>query len=247
VTTDVIPILRVADAGVAARWYGRLGFAVEFEHRFEPHLPAYVGIRREGAQIHLSEHAGDARPGTLVYIWVDAIDPVAAEFGVTVDDAPWGREISLTDPDQNRLRVAEAVQRAGTDDQLGAGTVDLLSAVEHAMWKSSTRGDPSWMDVHLADDFTEFGYSGRSYTRVDTLDVAVGEIDATLVDIAVRGVGRDAALVTYRSIERRGEAHRASLWRRRVATGVPSGNADRLIRSQSSANGGYRSVMSRNA
>jgi hypothetical protein len=53
--------------------------------RFEPHLPAYVGLRREGAQLHLSEHEGDARPGTLVYIWVDAIEPIAAEFGVTVD------------------------------------------------------------------------------------------------------------------------------------------------------------------
>jgi hypothetical protein len=97
----------VAHAATAARWYARLGFAVAFEHRFEPHLPAYVGIRREGAQIHLSEHEGDARPGTVVFIWVDDVDPIAAEFGVEVHDAPWGREISLTDPDHNRLRVAE--------------------------------------------------------------------------------------------------------------------------------------------
>jgi hypothetical protein len=106
-TTDVIPILRVADAESAAQWYARLGFVVEFEHRFEPHLPAYVGLRREGAQIHLSEHAGDARPDTLVFIWVDDVDAAAAEFGVDVSEAPWGREISLTDPDHNRLRIAE--------------------------------------------------------------------------------------------------------------------------------------------
>ena len=108
-STEVIPIMRVSDTGVAAQWYARLGFSVQFEHRFEPHLPAYVGIRRDGAQIHPAEHAGDARPGTLVYIWVDAIHPIAAEFGVAVDDAPWGREIHLTDPDHNRLRVAEPV------------------------------------------------------------------------------------------------------------------------------------------
>ena len=89
-TTDVVPILRVADAAAAVVWYRRLGFEQQFEHRFEPHLPAYVGIRREGAQIHLSEHAGDATPNTLVYMWVDEIDPIAAEFGVTVSDAPWG-------------------------------------------------------------------------------------------------------------------------------------------------------------
>ncbi len=58
-------------------------------------------------RLHLSEHAGDATPNTLVYMWVDEIDPIAAEFGVAVTDAPWGREISLTDPDGNRLRIAQ--------------------------------------------------------------------------------------------------------------------------------------------
>ena len=106
-TTDVVPILRVADAAAAVAWYRRLGFEQQFEHRFEPHLPAYVGIRREGAQIHLSEHAGDATPDTLVYLWVDEIDLIAAEFGVTVSDAPWGREIQLHDIDGNRLRIAQ--------------------------------------------------------------------------------------------------------------------------------------------
>jgi catechol 2,3-dioxygenase-like lactoylglutathione lyase family enzyme len=112
-TTDVVPILRVADAAAAVVWYRRLGFEQQFEHRFEPHLPAYVGIRREGAQIHLSEHAGDATPDTLVYLWVDEIDPIAAEFDVTVTGAPWGREIRLHDPDGNRLRIAEPVPDPG--------------------------------------------------------------------------------------------------------------------------------------
>ena len=213
-TTDVVPIMRVADGSAAAQWYARLGFEFEFEHRFEPHLPAYVGIRRDGAQIHLSEHEGDARPGTLVYIWVDAISPIAAEFGVPVDDAPWGREISLTDPDHNRLRVAEPAPSVEPDSQLGSGTVDRLIALERAMWDASTRGDRTWMDAHLTDDFTEFGYSGRAYTRVQTLDLPVRSIEATLDDIETRPVGRDAALVTYRSVEPRGAANRASLWRR---------------------------------
>jgi hypothetical protein len=116
-TTEVIPVLHVASAAAAARWYARLGFEVEFEHRFEPHLPAYVGLRREGARIHLSEHAGDARPDTLVFIWVDSVGPIAAEFGVTVDDAPWGSEVSLTDPDANRLRIAEAVASPDVDNR----------------------------------------------------------------------------------------------------------------------------------
>ena len=119
-TTDVVPILRVADVATAIVWYGRLGFEQQFEHRFETHLAAYVGIRRDGAQLHLSEHVGDATPGTLIYIWVDAIDPIAAEFGATVSEAPWGREIELTDPDGNRLRVAEPMPAPEGETTLGA-------------------------------------------------------------------------------------------------------------------------------
>ena len=115
-TTDVVPILRVSEVARAVEWYRRLGFVQVFEHRFEPHLPAYVGIRREGAQIHLSEHSGDANPHGLVYIWVSDIDAIAVEFGAAVDDEPWAREVSLADPDGNRLRVAEPVQPDAAPD-----------------------------------------------------------------------------------------------------------------------------------
>lgn len=213
-TTDVIPILRVAEAAAAAAWYARLGFTVEFEHRFEPHLPAYVGVRRGGAQIHLSEHAGDARPGTLVYLWVDDIDPIAAEFGVTVDEAPWGREIDLTDPDSNRIRLAEPVPPSGVARVLGTGVEEELLALEAAMWDDPTRGDRTWMDVHLAEGFFEYGRSGRAYDRSAILDTEIDAIRATLVDLRVRPLGRDAALVTYRSEDHRGPANRASVWQR---------------------------------
>ncbi len=55
--------------------------------------------------LHLSEHEGDARPETLVYFYVDDVDAIAAEFGAPVEIQPWAREIELTDPDGNRLRI----------------------------------------------------------------------------------------------------------------------------------------------
>jgi hypothetical protein len=211
-TTDVVPILRVADSVSAVAWYRRLGFEQTFEHRFEPHLPAYVGIRREGTQIHLSEHGGDAHPFGLVYVWVDDVDAIGAEFGARVDEQPWGRELCLTDLDGNRLRIAAPLGTGGADEVLGDGTTAALVVLERAMWNEHTRGDRRWMDEHLSDTFTEVGWSGRSYGRADVVDQAVGAIDAELDGLAVRPLGRDAALVTYRSIEGRGSGHRTSVW-----------------------------------
>ncbi|MDE3720038.1 glyoxalase superfamily protein [Nocardiopsis sp. N85] len=106
-TEEVVPILRVADAATAARWYARLGFAFGWEHRFEPGFPAFVEVHRGSVRLFLSEHTGDARPDTLVYLRLTDVDAIAAEFGVPVEEAPWGRELALRDPDGNRLRVGE--------------------------------------------------------------------------------------------------------------------------------------------
>lgn len=102
---EVVPILRVADATAAVAWYARLRFSQEWLHRFEPGLPAFVAIARGRVRIFLSEHTGDARPDTLLYLYVNDVDAIAAEFGVAVEDAPWAREIELRDPDGNRLRI----------------------------------------------------------------------------------------------------------------------------------------------
>ena len=101
----IVPIFRVSDGYETAKWYARLGFDVVGEHRFAPDLPLYMFLERNGVQLHLSEHEGDATPHSLVYFWVDDVDRVAAEFGATVNVQPWAREITLVDPDGNRLRV----------------------------------------------------------------------------------------------------------------------------------------------
>ena len=103
---EVIPILRVNDAARAVAWYARLGFVQEWEHRFESGFPAFVSMARGQMRLFLSEHTGDARPDTLVYLRVRDVDAVATEFSVAVEDAPWAREIELRDPDDNRLRIA---------------------------------------------------------------------------------------------------------------------------------------------
>ena len=104
---EVVPVLRVADAARAVDWYERLGFRKEWEHQFEPGFPLFVSVARGRVHLYLSEHEGDARPNTLIHLYVTDIDRVSDEFGVPVDEEGLaGREVHLEDPDGNRLRVA---------------------------------------------------------------------------------------------------------------------------------------------
>ena len=106
---EVIPILRVGDVAEALSWYQRLGFAHEWEHRFEAGFPAFVSIAREGMRLFLSEHTGDARPDTLIYLRVRDVDEFAAKLGRPVEERPWAREVHVRDPDGNRLRIGTPV------------------------------------------------------------------------------------------------------------------------------------------
>jgi uncharacterized glyoxalase superfamily protein PhnB len=111
VAEQLVPIFRVESARDVLAWYRRLGFEVIGEHQFEPGLPLYVFLQRGEVHLHLSEHAGDAPPRSVAYLFVDDLDAMAAEFGVPVETQPWGQEIDLTDPCGNRLRIGVA---AGT-------------------------------------------------------------------------------------------------------------------------------------
>ena len=104
---ELVPILHVKDGQETARWYGRLGFVIEGEHRFAPGMPLYLFLRRGRDALHLSEHQGDARPGSLLYFYIDDVDSVAREFNAEIKDQPWAREVHLTDPDGNRLRIGK--------------------------------------------------------------------------------------------------------------------------------------------
>lgn len=102
---QAIPVLRVTDARATAGWYARLGFEIEVEHRFGPEFPLFLGIIRDHIRLFLSEHRGDAVPLTLVYLRLRDIDAVAREFDTEVIEQDWAREVHLTDPGGNRLRI----------------------------------------------------------------------------------------------------------------------------------------------
>ena len=103
----VVPVLHVKNGLETAKWYARLGFEIEGEHRFAPSLPLYLFLRRGNDALHLSEHSGDAKPGTLLYFYVSDIAKIAKEFNAAITEQPWAREVQLIDPDGNRWRIGE--------------------------------------------------------------------------------------------------------------------------------------------
>lgn len=59
-------------------------------------------LRVENVGLYLCEHTDLSL--------VNKVDPIAQHFGVVPDDMPWARDIEVTDPDGNRLRIGEAKQ-----------------------------------------------------------------------------------------------------------------------------------------
>ena len=106
VTTDVVPVLRVGNASETLAWYARLGFELSSNTASNR---TYPPMSASGARAPRSTCR--SMPATPILTGSSmsgstTSTPIAAEFGVAVDEQPWAREVDLTDPDGNRLRVA---------------------------------------------------------------------------------------------------------------------------------------------
>ncbi|QDH20334.1 glyoxalase superfamily protein [Saccharibacillus brassicae] len=116
--SGMVPILRIFDETKAREFYiGYLGFAVDWEHRFEAGLPLYMQVSRGPVRLHLSEHHGDSTPGSAVRIGVSDVMELHRELTAKpyrflnpgVENRPWGgAELELVDPFGNRLVFHES-------------------------------------------------------------------------------------------------------------------------------------------
>jgi uncharacterized glyoxalase superfamily protein PhnB len=114
---DAVPILRIFAVDKAMEFYvGFLGFTVDWEHRFGDNFPLYAQISRGDLRLHLSEHHGDASPGSTVFVWMRGIAAYHAELRAKdyrynkpgLEDAPWDAKVmEVSDPFGNRLRFSE--------------------------------------------------------------------------------------------------------------------------------------------
>lgn len=112
-----VPILRSFDETKAREFYvGFLGFTVDWTHRFEPGLPLYMQVSRDGLVLHVSEHHGDATPGSHIRIEIEGLEALQAELSAKqyknnrpgLERPPWGGvEMTVTDPAANRITFVE--------------------------------------------------------------------------------------------------------------------------------------------
>jgi catechol 2,3-dioxygenase-like lactoylglutathione lyase family enzyme len=109
---NVYPALRITDYEKGKAFYvDGLGFRIESEHRFAPHLPVFMTISRDGFSLYLSQHAGDCQPGGLVFLYVPDVDALHEEItgrGIKAQSPPEDfevriRDFRVIDPDGNKL------------------------------------------------------------------------------------------------------------------------------------------------
>lgn len=90
-----------------------LGFRVDWEHRFGDNFPLYMQVSMDDIVLHLSEHHGDATPGSRVFIEFSG-DLEAFHKQLTdkdykynkpgLENAPWGgRYVTVIDPFGNTI------------------------------------------------------------------------------------------------------------------------------------------------
>ena len=117
----VVPAFRITDSRRSKEFYlERLGFVVEWEHRFKPTFPVFMSIARDGMQLYLTEHAGDCQVGGLVHFVVEDVKAWHQQFearGVRATEGPNDDlgflNMTITDPDGNQLRFMEPSKRSG--------------------------------------------------------------------------------------------------------------------------------------
>jgi catechol 2,3-dioxygenase-like lactoylglutathione lyase family enzyme len=115
---SVIPVLRILDIAKAREFYfDYLGFTLDWEHRFGDNFPVYWQVSRGACQLHLTEHHGDANPGSYIRCHVADLDALHRELSgkdyryskPQVELMPWGqRELQVTDPFKNKIVFFES-------------------------------------------------------------------------------------------------------------------------------------------
>jgi hypothetical protein len=112
-----IPIFRIFSLDKAREFYlGFLGFKLDWEGSLGPNSPLYMQISRGSLAVRLSEHHGDATPGSHAYVTMTGVKGLHRELndknyrhnrpGLQQQD--WDMiELTVIDPFGNRITFGE--------------------------------------------------------------------------------------------------------------------------------------------
>jgi uncharacterized glyoxalase superfamily protein PhnB len=124
ITSQAVPVFRMIDVAKTREFYCEfLDGTVNWEHRFEPDLPLYMEVQIGDFVMHLSEHFGDALPGSSVRVLVEDIDALHKHLldkeyrhaRPGIHDQEWGmREVQITDPTVNKIIFAAPIMKDET-------------------------------------------------------------------------------------------------------------------------------------
>jgi catechol 2,3-dioxygenase-like lactoylglutathione lyase family enzyme len=116
-----VPIFRIFSLEKAREFYvGFLGCKVDWEHRFAPDAPVYMQVSRGDLAINLSEHFGDATPGSHIYVYTAGVRELHRELNDKkyrhahpgLQEQEWGMiEVTVADPFNNRITFGEPMEK----------------------------------------------------------------------------------------------------------------------------------------
>ena len=118
----VVPVFRIFSVEKASEFYiDFLGFKIDWEGRRSPEAPVFMQISRAGLVIHLTEHHGDATPGSRAFVYVTGIKALHRELTDKnyrhnrpgLQQQEWGMtDLTVTDPFNNRITFSEPTEVA---------------------------------------------------------------------------------------------------------------------------------------
>jgi len=116
-----IPIFRIFSLEKAREFYvDFLGCKVDWQASFAPDSPVYMQVSRGALVLHLSEHHGDATPGSHAYVITNGVRDLHRELNDKkyrhnrpgLDEQEWGMlEVTVIDPFANRITFGEPMKK----------------------------------------------------------------------------------------------------------------------------------------
>jgi len=120
----VKPVFRIFDYKKAIEFYiDFLGFKIDWENKQED-FPVYMQVSRGDVVLHLSEHHGDASPGSNVFVEFKDVKEYNKELldkkykynKPGIDETPWGTlEMKVHDPFGNRICFNQYLDSRNSD------------------------------------------------------------------------------------------------------------------------------------